>query len=91
MRIIAEQFNEVYHVGRMHVRHLLNGDDDLGIMVSLEVVFSYGHTITDVMKVLRKRLQVEIERMTGMVVHEIDILVKTLHVDVQNELRVEGT
>ena len=49
--------------------------------MTIEVVFSYGHAIAETMAALRKDLQVEIERMTGMVVHEIDILVKSLHVD----------
>jgi len=45
------------------------------------VVFAYGHAIAVTMMLLRQRLQAEIERMTGMVVHEINILVKSLHVD----------
>ena len=72
---------EVYRVGSTHVKHLFNGDDDLGIMVSIEIVFAYGHTIAEAMERLRKEVQAEIERMTGMVVHEINILVKSLHVD----------
>ena len=86
VRIVAERFDAVYHVGKTRVRHIVSGDDDLGITVSLEVVFSYGHTIPDLMAVLRSRLQAEIERMTGMVVHEINILVKTLHVDTHSPL-----
>ena len=42
------------------------------------------------MVALRHRLQTEIERMTGMVVHEVDILVKSLYVDAQPSLRAEG-
>ena len=59
----------------------MNGDDDLGIVVSIEIVFAYGHAIAEAMAALRLELQKEIERITGMVVHEIDILVKSLHVD----------
>ena len=81
VHIVAEDLEEVYRVGRTHVKHLVSGDDDLGITVSLEVVFAYGHTIADTMATLRRRLRAEIERMTGMVVHEIDILVKSIHVD----------
>ena len=81
VHIVAEKLEEVYRVGTTHVKHIVNGDDDLGIMVSLEVVFAYGHTIAETMVALRKELQKEIEHMTGMVVHEIDILVKSLHVE----------
>lgn len=81
VHIVAAKIEEVYRVGSTHVKHIVNGDDDLGIMVSLEVVFAYGHTIAETMVTLRRRLQAEIERMTGMVVHEVDILVKSIHVD----------
>ena len=90
VRIAAEQFEDVYRVGGTRVRHIVNGDDDLGITVSLEVVFAYGHAIQETMAALRRRLQTEIERMTGMVVHEVDILVKSLHVGAQPPLRAEG-
>ena len=90
VRIAAEQFDDVYRVGGTRVRHIVNGDDDLGITVSLEVVFAYGHAIKETMVALRRRLQTEIERMTGMVVHEVDILVKSLHVGAQPSLRAEG-
>ena len=81
VHIVAEKLQEVYRVGSTHVNRLFNGDDDLGIMVSIEIVFAYGHTIAEAMERLRKEVQAEIERMTGMVVHEINILVKSLHVD----------
>ena len=81
VHIVAEKLQEVYRVGSTYVKHLFNGDDDLGIMVSIEIVFAYGHTIAEAMERLRKEVQAEIERMTGMVVHEINILVKSLHVD----------
>lgn len=81
VHIVAEKIEHVYKVGGTRVRHVISGDDDLGIMVSLEVVFAYGHAISEAMAALRSELQREIERMTGMVVHEIDILVKSLHVD----------
>lgn len=81
VHIVAEKLEEVYRVGTTHVKHLVNGDDDLGITVTIEIVFAYGHVITEAMAELRSRLQAAIEHMTGMVVHEIDILVKSLHVD----------
>ena len=81
VHIVAEAFEEVHRIGSTHVKHLVSGDDDLGITVSFEVVFSYGHGITETMATLRRRLQTEIERMTGMVVHKIDILVKSIHID----------
>ena len=81
VHIVAEKLQEVYRVGATHVKHIVNGDDDLGIVVSIEIVFAYGHAIAEAMAALRLELQKEIERITGMVVHEIDILVKSLHVD----------
>lgn len=81
VHIVAERLEEVHRVGATHVRHIVNGDDDLGIMVSLEVIFSYGHAIAAAMEALRNDLRREIERMTGMVVHEIHILVKSLYIE----------
>lgn len=81
VHIAAEKIDEVHRIASTHVKHLVSGDDDLGITVSIEVVFAYGHTIAETMARLRHTLQEEIERMTGMVVHEIDIFVKSLHVD----------
>ena len=86
VHIVAEKLDEVYRVGAAHVYHVVNGDEDLGITVSLEIVFSYGYAIAETMEALRRDLQMEIERMTGMVVHEIDILVKSLHVDLTHQV-----
>lgn len=86
VHIVAEKLDEVYRVGAAHVYHVVNGDEDLGITVSLEIVFAYGYAIAETMEALRRDLQVEIERMTGMVVHEIDILVKSLHVDLTHQV-----
>lgn len=86
VHIVAEKLDEVYRVGAAHVYHVVNGDEDLGITVSLEIVFSYGYAIAETMEALRRELQMEIERMTGMVVHEIDILVKSLHVDLTHQV-----
>ena len=71
----------MHRVGTTHVRHIVHGDDDLGIMVSLELVFAYGHVIGTAMEALKREIRREIERMTGMVVHEVNILVKSLYVD----------
>mgnify|MGYP000888058902 FL=1 len=80
VRIVSQQMKEVYRVGKTRIRHLVNGSDDLGIVVSLEVIFFYGHEMNDALALLHKQLQREIERMTGMVVHEIHILVKGLRI-----------
>ena len=80
VRIVSQQMKEIYRVGKTRIHHLVNGSDDLGIVVSLEVIFFYGHEMNDALALLHKQLQREIERMTGMVVHEIHILVKGLRV-----------
>ena len=86
VHIVAEKLDEVYRVGAAHVYHVVNGDEDLGITVSLEIVFAYGYAIAETMEALRRDLQMEIERMTVMVVHEIDIRVKSLHVDLTHQV-----
>ena len=86
VHIVAEKLDEVYRVGAAHVYHVVNGDEDLGITVSLEIVFAYGYAIAETMEALRRDLQMEIERMSGIVVHVIDILVKSLHVDLTHQV-----
>ena len=65
VHIVAEKLDEVYRVGAAHVYHVVNGDEDLGITVSLEIVFAYGYAIAETMEALRRDLQMEIERNLG--------------------------
>ena len=70
----------VSKVGRVRVRHLMDGGEDRGIEVSCEVVLRYGKHIPTLIQQTQAKIKEAIEYMTGMVVHEVNIMVKTLYV-----------
>ena len=51
-----------------------------GIEVSMEVVLRYGKHIPTLIHQTQEMLKAEIERITGMVVQEVNIMVRTLYV-----------
>ena len=70
----------VSKVGRVRVRHLMDGGEDRGIEVSCEVILRYGKHIPTLIQQTQAKIKEAIEYMTGMVVHEVNIMVKTLYV-----------
>ena len=78
-RVVGEKdfVNQVAHI---RVRHLKDGDEDQGIEVSMEVVLRYGKHIPTLIHQTQEMLKAEIERITGMVVQEVNIMVRTLYV-----------
>ena len=71
----------VSKVGRIRIRHLTDGGEDRGIEVSCEVVLRYGKHIPTLIQQTQTKIKEAIEYMTGMVVHEVNIMVKTLYVN----------
>ena len=71
----------VSKVGRIRIRHLTDGGEDRGIEVSCEVVLRYGKHIPTLIQQTQAKIKEAIEYMTGMVVHEVNIMVKTLYVN----------
>ena len=70
----------VSKVAHIRVHHLKDGDEDQGIEVSLEVVLRYGKHIPTLIHQTQELVKEEIERITGMVVQEVNIMVRTLYV-----------
>lgn len=75
----AKEF--VNKVGSIHVRHLKNGDEDQGLKISCEIVLTYGNHIPTLIAQTQQRVRDAVEFMTGMIVHEINIMVKALYVE----------
>ncbi len=71
----------VSKVGRIRISHLTDGGEDRGIEVSCEVVLRYGKHIPTLIQQTQAKIKEAIEYMTGMVVHEVNIMVKTLYVN----------
>ena len=64
----------------IRVRHLMQGDEDLGLMISCEVVLNYGNHIPTLIASVQQAVREAVEFMTGMIVHEVNIRVKALYI-----------
>ena len=84
IKSIVKQFvgerDYVNKVAHIRVHHLKDGDEGQGIEVSLEVVLRYGKHIPTLIHQTQEMVKEEIERITGMVVQEVNIMVRTLYV-----------
>ena len=67
-------------VSDIEVKHLFAGDEDQGLRISCNVVLTYGNHIPTLLKQAQEKVTSHVEFMTGMIVHEVDIVVKTLYV-----------
>lgn len=67
-------------IGHTHVHHLMQGEEDMGLRISCEVVLTYGNHIPTLIAQAQKEICEAVEYMTGMVVHEVNIRVKALYV-----------
>lgn len=77
-RVVREAgISESSHI---KVQHLYKGDEDMGLKVSCSVVLTYGNHIPTLITKTQKAVRQAVEYMTGMVVHEVDIVVKALYV-----------
>lgn len=71
----------VKRIGSVKVRHLKKGEEESGLKISCEVVLSYGNHIPTLIAQTQQRVREAVEFMTGMMVREININVKTLYVE----------
>ena len=62
----------------LHVDHVWEKGEDKGIKVSFEVVLNYGSHIPTMIQGIQKKIKEVVEYMTGMFVHDVDIVVKGL-------------
>ena len=71
----------VKNVKRINVQHLFQGDDDMGLKISCEVVLNYGNHIPTLVSQTQAKVREAVEYTTGMIVHSININVRALYVD----------
>ena len=71
----------VRKVSSIRVRHMLRGNEDYGLDISCEIVLRYGNHIPTLISQTQQRVRDAVEFMTGMIVHEINIVVRTLYVE----------
>ncbi len=72
--------DSVQKVGSLHVEHIMAGSEDLGLRIAASCVLGYGNHIPTLLRQLQGKVRDEVEQMTGMIVHEVNITVKTLYV-----------
>lgn len=77
--VASEVINKVQHI---RVKHIFKGEEDLGIKISCAVTLSYGNHIPTLIARTQRAVQKTVEYMTGMVVHDVEIAVKALYVQV---------
>ncbi|SEH33997.1 MULTISPECIES: Asp23/Gls24 family envelope stress response protein [unclassified Selenomonas] len=71
---------DISEIGHINVSHLYQGDEDMGLKVSCSVVLTYGNHIPTLITKTQRAVRQAVEYMTGMMVHEVDIVVKALYV-----------
>lgn len=62
----------------IHLDHIWAEGEDKGIKLSFQVVLKYGNHIPTLIRSIQKKIKEVIEYMTGMIVHDINIVVKGL-------------
>ena len=75
---IAKDKDFDFKASHIHVDHVWEKGEDKGIKVSFEVVLNYGSHIPTMIQGIQKKIKEVVEYMTGMFVHDVDIVVKGL-------------
>ena len=70
----------VSKIGSVHIHRLREGNEEQGIDISCELILNYGSHIPSLIKRTQEMVRDAVEYMTGMVVNEINIMVKALYV-----------
>jgi len=81
--IITETMQKQSAVKSVHditVKHIMVGDEDQGLRITASVVLGYGNHIPTLLGQLQRQVREAVEYMTGMIVHEVNITVKTIYV-----------
>ena len=79
--IKAREF--VKSLKNINVKHVIKGDEDIGLTISCEVVLSYGNHIPTLIRQTQSHIRDAVEFTTGMIVHTVDISVRALYVEQQ--------
>lgn len=75
---IARDKSLDFKTSHIHIDHVWEKGEDKGIRISFEVVLNYGKHIPTVIHEIQKKIKEIVEYMTGMFVHDVDVIVKGL-------------
>jgi len=80
VRKVIRAKDYVQKLGGIKVKRLGKGDDERGLNISCEVTLSYGNHIPTLIAQTQERVREAVEFMTGMMVQEVNIVVRALYV-----------
>ena len=78
IKYIAKDKTFNFKPSHIHLTHIWEDGEDKGIKLSFQVVLKYGNHIPTLIRAIQKKIKEVIEYMTGMIVHDINIIVKGL-------------
>ena len=73
----------VKKIKNVNIKHILKGEDDLGLSISCEIILNYGSHIPTLISQTQSKVREVIEFSTGLIVHSINIVVRALYVEPQ--------
>ena len=77
---VMKAIKVINKIGRIRVSRVKEGDEDKGLNISCEIVLTYGNHIPTLLRETQQKVRDAVEFMTGLLVKEINIMVKTLYV-----------
>ena len=75
---IAKEQNHKFKASHIHVDHVWQHGEDQGIKVTFEAILQYGNHIPTIIQEIQKKVKDMVEYMTGMFVHDVNVIVRGL-------------
>jgi uncharacterized alkaline shock family protein YloU len=77
---VATNKANISKTSQVRVKRIREADEDRGIDVTLEITMQYGTNIPSTVSEVQSEIKIAVEHMTGMVVKQVNVVVKTLTV-----------
>lgn len=78
IKYIGKDTSLDFKPSHIHIDHIWAEGEDKGIKLSFQVILKYGNHIPTLIRSIQKKIKEVVEYMTGMIVHDINIVVKGL-------------
>lgn len=75
---IAKEQGFKFKASHIHVDHVWHHGEDQGIKVTFEAILQYGKHIPTIIQEIQKKVKDMVEYMTGMFVHDVNVIVRGL-------------
>ncbi len=77
---VATNKANISKTSQVRVKRIREADEDRGIDVTLEVTMRYGTNLLSTVSEVQSEIKIAVEHMTGMIVKQVNVVVKTLTV-----------